>query len=1416
MVHGVVETPRTNMGDATYLNAQDFDMTQEASFQSPSKDTINILQMRRQQGAGAGGLSLKTPRSRMPFGNRPNAAQGYGGAEFTPLLKSATRNAAMYRGSNLAGKENRGVPETPAFLKGRGLDNILEGDLTPAPNMDGTMYEEDENGNSYVNGTPIPRIDSSSIADSPMDPVRRRNGGPDSLSDGNQLSLKEQENVIDKIEKENFGLKLKIHFLEEALRKAGPGFSEAALKENTELKVDKVTMQKELHRYRKSATAAEREIETYKQQISDLQDRVRNQRHDEGAQDELHDLRRALDDKEAEIKDLYAKLDEGDRQNVEIDKLRDAVTDLEHDVREKDRVLGDHEDQIELLKQQANERDDEILELEEEVKKSKQEKAALNQDQWQMEIDDAKATIEELQEDIKSLRQELNDAKEDAEQAVFAKTRAEQDLEELQDELANKSIAPKGLNRQIEEKAARLQQELEEQKKKFEELKKEKDEIEGTAIQLQDDLEDMRQEYFRMEADQEGKMNAIERLQQRITDLDQSGGKRVNQLKNDLDEAVRERENLELQVQQLNDQLDATERELRNKNEEKQLLQIRHDALTNESQSLQSELSRTKEEFLDIKHQLDQEKNHALQVEHEIRQEYKSEIDRLVEELEDLRADIREKERIYDDDSSKWEAEKRALQSQLRSTEDASASLKRTIEKLQAVEGSLSGNERKLQEAIKIEKERNSKSESLLNTQISELKSNLETKQRQLEQLQNELSQVREDLRLEQREHKNLQEQLSAVEDEIDVLQSTADEEQERLQADIADSAARLRSLEGELNLYKEELERANDKPNHSILDRQSSNLREVENQLQKVTESERKLQAQLNALSSEMRQLKNRTADIEAERDIARSQLNQLQSRSPARSPAKSLFGSPSKSRMGLGDSMFGSDHEKIELRTSLARLNIELERLRDESKLLAEEKACLEAELLAERENAKDDRLLLKERDLDLLKCDAAAKETIRDLKRQIGELERQAHHLEISLLQNSSPHSSMSGSARKNELVEVRNQLASAHTNIKELRARIKEVEKESAKKVQAKEHEMQRLTDSFETERFELERELQNACDEREILESKNSAAESNIARLKAQIKQLEGELREQRRKAGSVEDQTIAAERMDLHEMLREARVEAERLELDIENRDAALKRAQENEKELREQLKRVRDERAAQRQQTSNAQKELERLERAFSAEQRRWEEERNSLTRSVRFPNMSLSEVREDERETHKRELEEKEKRHGKELRGLAMQIEWLKAKVRREESLRADAAYAKRFVLLQVELYGSCNQADLQLLHQMGIHPSPDTYRTPITPISLKRIGLLVLATIRMKRGAEAWAKNRKVHERIVGKFGEMRRQGLVNVGSTPRKAIQAAPTNSILRSGGGGKKTLNEALMSVAGPSRRVEQLRDGRYR
>ena len=75
---------------------------------------------------------------------------------------------------------------------------------------------------------------------------------------------------LEQIDKENFGLKLKIHFLEEQMKKTGKDFNATALKENTELKVDKITLQTELKKNRKALDRAQVELEEYKKQFLSL------------------------------------------------------------------------------------------------------------------------------------------------------------------------------------------------------------------------------------------------------------------------------------------------------------------------------------------------------------------------------------------------------------------------------------------------------------------------------------------------------------------------------------------------------------------------------------------------------------------------------------------------------------------------------------------------------------------------------------------------------------------------------------------------------------------------------------------------------------------------------------------------------------------------------------------------------------------------------------------------------------------------------------------------------------------------------------------------------------------------------------------------------------------------------------------
>lgn len=62
---------------------------------------------------------------------------------------------------------------------------------------------------------------------------------------GKSMTLKEQSSTIDRLSKENFDLKMRIHFLNEALNKRSEEGIKEMISENVELKSDKIKLQKE-------------------------------------------------------------------------------------------------------------------------------------------------------------------------------------------------------------------------------------------------------------------------------------------------------------------------------------------------------------------------------------------------------------------------------------------------------------------------------------------------------------------------------------------------------------------------------------------------------------------------------------------------------------------------------------------------------------------------------------------------------------------------------------------------------------------------------------------------------------------------------------------------------------------------------------------------------------------------------------------------------------------------------------------------------------------------------------------------------------------------------------------------------------------------------------------------------------------
>lgn len=196
MPYPYIDTPRTEAdGNATFLtngglrsalrpNLSVLDSA-ENSFQIPSKDEdiIRSIEKRRNgdMSTPRAGASKSTRNGGMTDRRTSLGAKG----EFTPLMRSATRNNYLRSAVRASG----GGYKTPAHLR----DGYRSNGNTPGlPPMDMTeIYEE--GSMAPEDPTPLPQMVSSSPQSTPLPTASQRNGVLENGKNG--LSLKEQENV---------------------------------------------------------------------------------------------------------------------------------------------------------------------------------------------------------------------------------------------------------------------------------------------------------------------------------------------------------------------------------------------------------------------------------------------------------------------------------------------------------------------------------------------------------------------------------------------------------------------------------------------------------------------------------------------------------------------------------------------------------------------------------------------------------------------------------------------------------------------------------------------------------------------------------------------------------------------------------------------------------------------------------------------------------------------------------------------------------------------------------------------------------------------------------------------------------------------------------------------------------------------
>lgn len=366
------------------------------------------------------------------------------------------------------------------------------------------------------------------------------------------------------------------------------------------------------------------------------------------------------------------------------------------------------------------------------------------------------------------------------------------------------------------------------------------------------------------------------------------------------------------------------------------------------------------------------------------------------------------------------------------------------------------------------------------------------------------------------------------------------------------------------------------------------------------------------------------------------------------------------------------------------------------------------------------------------------------LQDAQFQLATLKKEKIFLQASVTSMSADIQSLQTSSS-----EVEAARDSALQASRELRSQLQTVQREADRKLQAQ-------ISAYEHDIENLEQDLEDAQKEKADLAQTNDASNITITRLKNKITSLERDISNFR--LGRTDRETSVEERKDLHDMLKDAKLEAEDLTLQIRERDARILAANSKETELRTQLARVRKERAAQSIRADTAASDLARLHTAHDALTSQVAE-LEARQRSVRFPKSSLTTTTASSSTTllaaNQAAADDKlAKRHAAELRGLAKQIEYLSARLCREESFRADLGFVKRYFSQQVAMHARCTGADLALVNAMGI-ATRDVLRSQerrASPPGLRAVGLMVVAALRIRKAAAEWGRVRSEHERLL----------------------------------------------------------------
>lgn len=642
-----------------------------------------------------------------------------------------------------------------------------------------------------------------------------------------------------------------------------------------------------------------------------------------------------------------------------------------------------------------------------------------------------------------------------------------------------------------------------------------------------------------------------------------------------------------------------------------------------------------------------------------------------------------------------------------------------------------------------------------------------------------------------QRTIDQLQEAKGTLSGRESQLQRALENERQRFSSDNSSLREELAETQAEADKHWQSLQDAKT----SLRDAEDAKVK-TQQQLEKVQAEQAALREQIESLEDEIEVLqtgmdddadrvKDDLAAAKQEIEALRRQLRGLQQdlaavqneRDQAEANLKSqrASGAQITSPKQAGPSQ-GSNPQEQELQKRVSDLGEELTRVKRDRESL--QRRVTEAERAQEDARVNLDTLQL---DLDTSSgSKTQLQQKFKDAQIQLTKARKEKAELEEDLAAANADLDILQTSA-----TDLRADLNTSHQATRDLKSQLQTAKRDHDRALQSQSF-------RYEQDIANLEQDLTSAVTKTTTLETEKTASTQQIARLQSKITSLESQLTTLRTSRATSD--TSVAERKDLHEMLEDAKLEAEDLAMQVTDRESRITSAAAKEAELRSQMKRLRDERAAQYSRADAVGHDLTTLQAAYDT----LASEMSALRKSARAVKPSATTTTAPQPSTTTdQDAITLQKRHNAELRSLASQIEYLGARCKREERFRADLSYIKTYFMKLVEMHGAWTLADLKLVKAMGIPTAEvvadeglrsgmEVGRTPTKSgnerggtsdisggagmakgktegrrwgdrPSLRCVVLMVLAGVRMKAQAARWSQVRRVNEGLVRKLKE-----------------------------------------------------------